>query len=114
MYGPSREEAYLCFKQEQCSYRLSAPGLGQEVGANLGIIQSMYQGFFLAPTVVASALKVRCGSDFLVMGNQERNALNLENPIVHDTEMAIKVGVEAVRELIRADREKNQGVSADE
>ena len=64
--------------------------------------------------VVASSLKVRCGSDFLVMGNQERNALNLENPIVHDTEMAIRVGVEAVRELIRADREKNQGVSADE
>lgn len=51
---------YICgTKQcvEQCSYRLSAPGLGQEVGANLGIIQSMYQGFFLAPTVVASALK---------------------------------------------------------
>ncbi len=51
---------YICGTREcveQCSYRLSAPGLGQEVGANLGIIQSMYQGFFLAPTVVASALK---------------------------------------------------------
>jgi len=51
---------YICGTKEcveQCSYRLSAPGLGQEVGANLGIIQSMYQGFFLAPTVVASALK---------------------------------------------------------
>ncbi len=51
---------YICGTKEcveQCSYRLSAPGLGQEIGANLGIIQSMYQGFFLAPTVVASALK---------------------------------------------------------
>lgn len=51
---------YICGTKkcvEQCSYRLSAPGLGQEVGANLGIIQSMYQGFFLAPTVVAGALK---------------------------------------------------------
>lgn len=51
---------YICGTKacvEQCSYRLSAPGLGQEVGANLGIIQSMYQGFFLAPTVVAAALK---------------------------------------------------------
>lgn len=51
---------YICGTKkcvEQCAYRLSAPGLGQEVGANLGIIQSMYQGFFLAPTVVASALK---------------------------------------------------------
>ena len=51
---------YICGTKEcveQCSYRLSAPGLGQEIGANLGIIQSMYQGFFLAPTVVAAALK---------------------------------------------------------
>lgn len=51
---------YICGTKEcveQCAYRLSAPGLGQEVGANLGIIQSMYQGFFLAPTVVAGALK---------------------------------------------------------
>ena len=42
---------------ERCAYRLSAPGLGQEVGANLGLLPSMYQGFFLAPTVVAGALK---------------------------------------------------------
>ena len=54
--------------------------------------------------VVASYLKVRCGSDFLVVGNQERNALGMENPIVHDTELAIKVGVEAMRKLILADK----------
>ena len=51
---------YICGTQEcieQCAYRLSAPGLGQEVGANLGLMQSFYQGFFLAPTVVAGALK---------------------------------------------------------
>ncbi len=51
---------YICGTKEcveRCAYRLSAPGLGQEVGANLGIIQSMYQGFFLAPTVVAGAVK---------------------------------------------------------
>lgn len=42
---------------ERCAYRLSAPGLGQEVGANLGIMPAFYQGFFLAPTVVAGALK---------------------------------------------------------
>lgn len=42
---------------ERCAYRLSAPGLGQEVGANLGVLPSFYQGFFLAPTVVAGALK---------------------------------------------------------
>ena len=41
----------------RCAYRLSAPGLGQEVGANLGILPAFYQGLFLAPTVVAGALK---------------------------------------------------------
>ena len=41
----------------RCAFRLSAPGLGQEVGANLGIMPALYQGLFLAPTVVAGALK---------------------------------------------------------
>lgn len=58
--------------------------------------------------IVAQHLRVRCGSDFLVMGNQERNALGMENPIVHDTEAAITVGVEAVRKLIKADRERQE------
>ena len=51
---------YICGTQscvERCAYRLSAPGLGQEVGANLGLLPSLYQGFFLAPTVTAGALK---------------------------------------------------------
>lgn len=42
---------------EMCAYRLTAPGLGREVGATLGLNQSFYQGLFLAPTVVAGALK---------------------------------------------------------
>ena len=42
---------------DRCAYRLSAPGLGQEVGANFGLMTSLYQGFFLSPTVTASALK---------------------------------------------------------
>lgn len=42
---------------ENCAYRLTSPGLGKEVGASLGVMQSFYQGFFLAPTVVCSALK---------------------------------------------------------
>ena len=51
---------YICGTQacvSRCAYRLSAPGLGQEVGANLGLMPSLYQGFFLAPTVVAGAEK---------------------------------------------------------
>ena len=42
---------------ERCAYRLTSPGLGKEVGASLGVMQSFYQGLFLAPTVTAAALK---------------------------------------------------------
>ena len=51
---------YICGTKacvDRCAYRLSAPGLGQEVGANLGLMTSLYQGFFMAPTVVAGAEK---------------------------------------------------------
>ena len=42
---------------DRCAYRLSAPGLGQEVGANFGLMTQLYQGFFLSPSVTASAEK---------------------------------------------------------
>ena len=42
---------------ERAAYRLTCPGLGKEVGASLGVMRSFYQGFFLAPTVTAAALK---------------------------------------------------------
>ena len=51
---------YICGRAdciERCAYRLSAPGLGQEVGANLGLMPAFYQGLFLSPTVVSGALK---------------------------------------------------------
>lgn len=51
---------YICGTEacvSRCAFRLSAPGLGQEVGANLGLMPALYQGFFLAPTVVAGAEK---------------------------------------------------------
>lgn len=54
--------------------------------------------------VVASALKVRVGSVFLVMANQEREKEGLENPVVHDTDMAVRVAVEALRKLIKKDQ----------
>lgn len=47
---------------------------------------------------------VRVGSCFLVMANQERAKLGLENPVVHDTDGAIHVAVEAIRNLIQEDR----------
>lgn len=51
---------YIVGKKEyvdRCGYRLTAPGLGHEVGATLGVLPRLYQGLFLAPTVTASALK---------------------------------------------------------
>ena len=51
---------YICGTKacvDRCAYRLSAPGLGQEVGASLDVKTSLYQGFFLAPVTVAGALK---------------------------------------------------------
>lgn len=51
---------YICGTKEcieKCAYRLTSPGLGKEVGANLGVIHSFYQGLFMAPTVTAASLK---------------------------------------------------------
>ena len=56
--------------------------------------------------VVASSLGVRVGSCFLVIANQEREKAGLENPVVHDTDMAIRVAVDAVRRLISEERKK--------
>ena len=88
---------YICGTKEcveRCAYRLSAPGLGQEVGANLGLMLSLYQGFFMAPTVVAGAEK---GAIF---------AANLYEPLGfrcipganetrHDIIQAVELGSEA-------------------
>lgn len=57
--------------------------------------------------IVASYLRVRCGSVFLTVANQEREKAGLSNPVVHDTDGAVRTGVEALRELIRADRAGN-------
>lgn len=88
---------YICGTElcvSRCAFRLSAPGLGQEVGANLGLMPSLFQGFFLAPTVVASAEK---GAIF---------AANLYEPLGfrcvpnatetrHDIIQAVELGSEA-------------------
>ena len=58
--------------------------------------------------IVAAKLHVRVGACFLVMANQEREKLGLENPVVHDTDKAIQVAVQAIRELIRADKAKER------
>ena len=54
--------------------------------------------------VVAAARKVRCGSCFHVVWNQEREKAGLFMPMTEDTSGAIRVGIEAVKKLIAADR----------
>ena len=56
--------------------------------------------------IVASYLHVRVGSCFLVVANQEKDKLGSENKQVHDTEGAIKVGIEALKDLIEKDKQK--------
>lgn len=58
--------------------------------------------------VVASYLHVRVGSCFLVVANQEREKLGLKNPVVHDTDMAIQVAVEAICQMIREDQNQEE------
>lgn len=76
---------------ENAAFRLTSPGLGKEVGASLGVLKDMYQGLFLAPTVVASALKTaifaanlyeRAGFPVIPNGKEER----------HDIIQAITLG----------------------
>ena len=57
--------------------------------------------------IVGSYLRVRVGSVFLVVANQEREKAGLENKQVHDTEGSIEVAIEAIRNLIKEDRENS-------
>ena len=77
-----------------------------EAWKRLGCLASEMES--AAMFVGASSLHVRAGSCFLVVANQEREKLGLENPVVHDTDMAIRVAVEAIRSLIREDGRKTE------
>lgn len=57
-----------------------------------------------AAFIVAGYLKVRAGSVLLVMANQERAKAGLDNPVVHDTDAAIRTAIEAIRILIKKDQ----------
>ena len=78
---------------DRCAYRLSAPGLGQEVGANFGLMTSLYQGFFLSPTVTAGALK---GAIFAANLYQPLGYKCVPNSIEsrHDIIQAVELGSE--------------------
>ena len=58
--------------------------------------------------IVGSTLRVRTGTVLLVMANQERAKQGLSNPVVHDTDAPIRTAIEAIRALIREDRESGK------
>ena len=82
------------------SYELSAKW---EAWKRLGVLASEMESSTIF--TVASYLGARAGSAFLVVANQEREKAGMENPQVHDTDLAIRVGIEGIRNLIRRDRE---------
>lgn len=73
-----------------------------EAWKRLGVLASEMESAALF--VCAAHLGVRCGSEFFVVGNQEREKLGMDNPKEHDTESAIKVAIEGLRLLIKKDK----------
>ena len=90
---------------DRCAYRLSAPGLGQEVGANLGLMPALYQGFFLAPTVVAGAEKgaIFAANLYEPLGfNCVPNATESRHDIIQAVELGSEEGMIAFCKGIQA------------
>jgi len=73
-----------------------------EAWKRLGVLASEMESAALF--TVAAARRVRCGSCFHVIWNQEREAAGMDQKESHDTSAAIQVGVEALKLLIRQDR----------
>lgn len=106
--GLATSGGYICGTREcieRCAYRLNAPGLGKEVGTNMGMLRRLYQGLFLAPTVVAGALKgavfaanvyERLGFKVVPNGSESRH------DIIQAVELGTPEGVIAFCEGIQA------------
>ena len=90
---------------DRCAYRLSAPGLGQEVGANFGLMGQLYQGFFLSPTATASAEKgaIFAANLYEPLGfNCVPNAAESRHDIIQAVELGSEEGMIAFCKGIQA------------
>ena len=93
-HSPEKSPVYYELKQKWESWK------------RLGVKASEMESAALF--VVASALKVRCGSCFHVIWNQEREKLGMDMTMTEDTSGAIKVGIEAMKRLIAEDIKKQE------
>ncbi|MCR5722195.1 MAG: methionine gamma-lyase family protein [Lachnospiraceae bacterium] len=92
--GMAPTGGYIAGTQEcidRCHYRLTAPGVGQDVGASLYVMGNLYQGFFLSPTVVAGAVKgaVFAAKMYEMLGF---NVLPSSSEVRHDIIQSIELG----------------------
>ncbi len=83
-----------------------------EAWKRLGVLASEMESAALFPA--AAALGVRCGSVFHVIWNQEREKAGLDQKESGDVVLSVKVAIEALKTLIRQDRENNKEVQTDE
>lgn len=99
---------YICGSDEcisRCANRLNAPGIGGDVGASLGLMKDLYQGFFLAPTVTASALKgaIFAANIYESLGfNSVPNATEERYDVIQSVELGSKEAMCAFCEGIQA------------
>ena len=77
-----------------------------EAWKRLGVLASEMES--AAMFVVASFLKVRCGSVFFVVGNQERESLGMDNPKLHDTTQICDLAVRSIKQLIENDLQREK------
>ena len=99
--GIASNGAYVCGKKELIdlvSERLTAPGEGKEVGPTLGINKSLYQGLFMAPSVVKASLKTAILTSYIMekLGFEVQPKYNetradiVQNIIFNDPEKLIR------------------------
>ncbi|MBQ8029330.1 MAG: methionine gamma-lyase family protein [Clostridia bacterium] len=99
---------YICGTQkciDRCAFRLSAPGIGQDVGASLSVMTSLYQGLFLSPTVVAGALKgaIFSANAYESLGfNVVPNSTEPRHDIIQSVELGSREGMLAFCHGIQA------------
>ncbi len=94
--GLAKSGGYIAGKQdliEKCSYRLTAPGIGNEVGVNFNQNRNILQGLYMAPIAVANALKIVTLYSYVLNG-YNIDTIPMYNESLDDIVIAIKLGDE--------------------